>query len=110
MGFTSATTWLAAQQKSADAPIPQSTPLNSSAPSSAQSLQAKPASVAAPPARSAAEERFEGEKKFRANCSRCHQFPHKFPPRAIATIIRHMRVRVTITDEDARLILKYMSQ
>lgn len=55
-------------------------------------------------------ERIEGERRFRANCSRCHQAPHKFPPRMMATIIRHMRVRATITDGDMRLILQYMTQ
>jgi hypothetical protein len=52
----------------------------------------------------------EGEKRFATNCSRCHQFPHKFPPRVMATAIRHMRVRATITDEDMHLILLYMTQ
>jgi hypothetical protein len=28
----------------------------------------------------------------------------------MATIIRHRRVRATITDEDMRLILRYMTQ
>lgn len=55
-------------------------------------------------------ERLEGEKRFRTNCGRCHQPPHKFPPRVMATAIRHMRVRAMITDEDMRLILKYMTQ
>jgi cytochrome c5 len=54
--------------------------------------------------------RLEGEKRFRANCNRCHAAPHKFPPRMMATIIRHMRVRATITDEDMRYILYYMTQ
>ena len=54
--------------------------------------------------------RVEGEKRFHANCSRCHQYPHKFPPRMFATIVRHMRVRATITDEDMRLILNYLTQ
>ena len=54
--------------------------------------------------------RAEGERRFHANCGRCHQSPHKFPPRMMATIIRHMRVRATITDEDMRLILRYMTQ
>jgi|HubBroStandDraft_6_1064221.scaffolds.fasta_scaffold57573_5 hypothetical protein len=57
-----------------------------------------------------AAERIEGEKRFRTNCGRCHQPPHKFPPRVMATAIRHMRVRANITDEDQRLILKYMTQ
>lgn len=54
--------------------------------------------------------RLEGEKRFHANCGRCHVAPHKFPPRAMATIIRHMRVRALITDEDMKYILSYMTQ
>lgn len=56
------------------------------------------------------EMRVEGEKRFQANCGRCHQSPHKFPPRMMLTIERHMRVRALITDEDLRLIVHYMSQ
>jgi cytochrome c5 len=54
--------------------------------------------------------RIAGEQRFRANCGRCHAAPQKFPPRMMATILRHMRVRATITDEDRRLILFYMTQ
>jgi cytochrome c5 len=54
--------------------------------------------------------RLEGEKRFRSNCSRCHAAPPKFPPRMMATIVRHMRVRANITDDDRRLILRYMTQ
>jgi hypothetical protein len=54
--------------------------------------------------------RLAGEQRFRANCGRCHATPQKFPPRMMATILRHMRVRATITDEDRRLILFYMTQ
>jgi mono/diheme cytochrome c family protein len=54
--------------------------------------------------------RVQGELRFRANCGRCHAAPRKFPPRMMATIVRHMRVRATITDEDMRLILFYMTQ
>ena len=54
--------------------------------------------------------RAQGEVRFRTNCARCHAAPHKFPPRMMATIIRHMRVRATITDEDMRLVLFYMTQ
>ena len=54
--------------------------------------------------------RFQGEQRFRANCGRCHAAPKKFPPRMMATILRHMRVRATITAEDRRLILFYMTQ
>lgn len=54
--------------------------------------------------------RFEGEKRFRSNCGRCHAAPPKFPPRMMATIVRHMRVRAAITDQDMRLILRYMTE
>ncbi len=54
--------------------------------------------------------RVEGEKRYHANCGRCHAAPQKFPPRMMATVLRHMRVRATITDEDRRLILFYMTQ
>jgi len=54
--------------------------------------------------------RDEGEKRFRTNCGRCHMAPHKFPPRMMATFVRHMRVRALITDEDMRYILVYMTE
>jgi hypothetical protein len=54
--------------------------------------------------------RIEGEKRFRANCGRCHQSPHKFNPRMMLTIERHMRVRALVTDEDMHLIVRYLSQ
>jgi len=54
--------------------------------------------------------RIQGEQRFRANCGRCHAAPHKFPPRMMATVVRHMRVRATITDDDMRLVLFYMTQ
>ena len=54
--------------------------------------------------------RIEGEKRYHANCGRCHATPQKFPPRMMATVLRHMQVRATITDEDRRLILFYMTQ
>jgi cytochrome c5 len=89
---------------------------------SAQDRQSeKPAAAVAPattasanagrtPVHDDAAERIEGEKRFKANCGRCHLAPEKFPPRMMATILRHMRVRATLTDEDARLILRYMTQ
>ena len=87
---------------------------NAAAPSVVSSGAAP--SVAAPPTAAppiAAENRavrVEGEKRFRTNCGRCHMPPHKFPPRMMATIVRHMRVRALITDEDMRYILAYMTQ
>ena len=52
----------------------------------------------------------EGERIFAQNCSRCHNAPEGFSPRVSGTVVRHMRVRATITDEDMRLVLYYMTQ
>jgi cytochrome c5 len=54
--------------------------------------------------------RIQGEQRFHANCGRCHAAPQKFPPRMMKTVLRHMRVRATITDDDMRMILFYMTQ
>jgi hypothetical protein len=54
--------------------------------------------------------RIQGEQRFRSNCGRCHNAPQKFPPRMMATVLRHMRVRATVTADDQRLILFYMTQ
>ena len=54
--------------------------------------------------------RVQGEQRFHANCGRCHAAPQKFPPRMMKTVLRHMRVRATITDDDMRMILFYMTQ
>jgi len=68
------------------------------------------AAAAQTAAQTSAAIRVEGEKRFRTNCGRCHMPPHKFPPRMMATIVRHMRVRALITDEDMRYILAYMTE
>lgn len=52
----------------------------------------------------------EGENKFHANCGRCHQAPHHLAPRVVMTVERHMRVRATLTDEDVRAIVAYLTQ
>jgi cytochrome c5 len=51
----------------------------------------------------------EGEMRYRTNCGRCHQPPHKFEPRVMATAVRHMRVRGMLTDEDMKYVLYYMT-
>ena len=82
------------------------------APSSARNGSGKDASAGAAVVHltDAGTMRIAGEQRFHANCGRCHATPQKFPPRMMGTILRHMRVRATITDEDRRLILLYMTQ
>jgi cytochrome c5 len=51
----------------------------------------------------------DGERAFRQNCSRCHQAPGSFPPQISGTIVRHMRVRASLSRDDERAILKFLN-
>ena len=72
-----------------------------------------PAAISQPTTASAADVNLrwmmEGEKRYRTNCGRCHQPPHKFEPRVMATAVRHMRVRGMLTDDDVKYVLYYMT-
>lgn len=70
----------------------------------------EPTAAAAVEANNADAMRLQGELRYRTNCGRCHAAPQKFPPRMMKTVLRHMRVRALITDEDMRLVLFYMTQ
>lgn len=117
-----------AQQETQTVPVkvdspatPAAMPAKSAAPAPAAGSNAKASSASVvPPGSSGSNSAgpvkdngaflVEGEKRFATNCGRCHQSPHHFPPRMMATVVRHMRVRATITDEDMRLILRYLTQ
>jgi cytochrome c5 len=51
----------------------------------------------------------EGEKRFEAQCGRCHVPPEDLSPREARAVVRQMRVRAMISAEDERLILKYIA-
>ena len=50
-----------------------------------------------------------GEQKFNQNCSRCHRSPEGFPSRISGTILRHMRVRASLSQQDEREILHFLN-
>jgi cytochrome c5 len=52
----------------------------------------------------------EGERKFQQNCNRCHNAPENLPPRATGTVLLHMRVRASLSEDDEKAILRYMTQ
>jgi cytochrome c5 len=62
-----------------------------------------------PAAKAATNESEEGEKRFEANCGRCHRPPENLSPGEARTVLRQMRVRANLTAEDERLILKYLA-
>lgn len=51
----------------------------------------------------------QGEKLFRTNCGRCHNPPESLSPREVRAVVRHMRVRAVLTDEQERLIVKFLA-
>lgn len=50
-----------------------------------------------------------GERKFQENCSRCHTAPEQLSPRITGTIVMHMRVRASLSAQDAQDIMRYLS-
>jgi mono/diheme cytochrome c family protein len=113
LGITAGLTFSAIAQERANSTSTPAAVAPAPAQGNATASAATHTSAMAKTAPDAAEERalrLGGEKRFRTNCGRCHQAPHKFPPRVMAAAIRHMRVRAMITDEDMKLILRYMTQ
>lgn len=51
----------------------------------------------------------EGERVFRQNCWRCHNAPEGFSPRISGTIVRHMRVRASLSQHDEQELLKFLN-
>lgn len=50
-----------------------------------------------------------GQQVFEQNCSRCHNAPGSIPPQITATILRHMRVRASLSEADERSLLRFMN-
>jgi cytochrome c5 len=50
-----------------------------------------------------------GERVFQQNCSRCHNAPQEFPPQISGTILRHMRVRASLSAADEKALLRFMN-
>ena len=51
----------------------------------------------------------EGERIFEQNCSRCHKSPDGFSPRISGTILRHMRVRASLSRHDEEELRRYFN-
>jgi mono/diheme cytochrome c family protein len=66
--------------------------------------KAKP--KAAPPASA---DVARGQRVFEQNCSRCHNAPASIPPQITGTVLRHMRVRASLSAADERALLQFMN-
>lgn len=51
----------------------------------------------------------EGERIFKQNCSRCHATPEGFSPNISGTIVRHMRVRASLSHHDEQELLRFFN-
>jgi cytochrome c5 len=79
---------------------------------SSQSVQpAQPQAVKKPIAapHAAQQHANEGERIFQQNCSRCHNAPNGFSPRISGTILRHMRVRASLSQHDEQELLRFFN-
>jgi cytochrome c5 len=76
----------------------------SPAPKPAATAAAKPAAKAA-----RMKQADVGQRKFDANCGRCHSFPQQLSPSLTGTVVRHMRVRANLSAEDEKDILRFLA-
>ena len=57
-----------------------------------------------------AAQKLNADQLYKINCTRCHSEVPKMDARQTATIMRHMRVRANIPQNDAEAILEYLKQ
>ena len=50
-----------------------------------------------------------GERKFAQHCGRCHTPPEGFSAHISGTIVRHMRVRASLSKQDEQDILHFFN-
>jgi len=79
----------------------QDAPLKAALPPPTESKQA--AAAAPKPHES------EGQRIFQQNCSRCHNAPEGFSPSISGTIVRHMRVRASLSQHDEQELLHFLN-
>ena len=78
--------------------------LSQTPPAPKPTAQAKPATKA-----DSAKQADVGQRKFDANCGRCHSFPQQLSPSITGTVVRHMRVRANLSAEDEKDILRFLA-
>ncbi len=51
----------------------------------------------------------EGQRVFDQNCTRCHADPDGFSSRISGTVVRHMRVRASLSQHDEQELLRFLN-
>jgi cytochrome c5 len=78
---------------------------------SAQQSSGTPTPQARPavPAKQVIQSQDNGQRLFQQHCSRCHAAPEGFSPRISGTIVRHMRVRASLSEQDEKELLRFFN-
>ena len=88
--------------------VPSSYAIAQSQPQSQQ--QSKTTTPAKPAAKSVSQQQSDdGGRKFDQNCNRCHTVPDRIPPSTMGTVIKHMRVRANLSEQDTQDILRFLA-
>ncbi len=51
----------------------------------------------------------DGQRIFEENCARCHNAPEGFSPRIAGTVVRHMRVRASLSKQEEEELLHFFN-
>jgi cytochrome c len=51
----------------------------------------------------------DGERVFEQQCARCHAAPDGFSSRISGTVVRHMRVRASLSKHDEEELLRFLN-
>ena len=51
----------------------------------------------------------DGQQVFAQNCERCHNAPQSFSPNISGTVVRHMRVRANLSEQDAQALMRFLN-
>jgi cytochrome c5 len=55
------------------------------------------------------DEQAEGQRIFERRCSSCHNAPEGFSPRISGTVVRHMRVRASLSQHEEEELLRFFN-
>lgn len=60
-------------------------------------------------AKHAVQQQDQSQRVFQQHCSRCHTVPESFSPRISGTIVRHMRVRASLSQREEEELLRFFN-
>ncbi|QMV20017.1 hypothetical protein GOB94_16030 [Granulicella sp. 5B5] len=74
-----------------------------------QSAASTPTGAKAPKHATVHAQEDEGARVFTQNCARCHNAPDGFSPRISSTVVRHMRIRASLSKHEEEELLRFFN-